>query len=854
MTLTLNRYILAMDSVFILILLFIIISTILLRLKLKRRITSSIESIDKRGERIFTGLSERTLYLFSEYVEKLSRLYGLNLPLLTGLDDVWMGKFKRRPGKKNLKRLLNYAPEKALFDVMNGVIQKPKLKKLFDEWVVESGEFLVLRKIALSGNGRQFDGKKALEIFKDEIDSITEMMNDSLWQCRFFAASILVHKGGDSHVRILNEAMDDSRDEIRKLLINLFNPGDRTLMYGKLKSLFLNDPVYSVRKAAKKRIDRDFTDLYSVEPVKLSTIQKLHLIELLNTDSKVDENIGLDFIREKSSELKLYASRYLTGTGTLDRLFLEADLGDMNNFNRAFSLLGTAVAYGVTGFLKALEKTDKVDSLLIASRFLKEDGDRSLITNLLKKAAALYSGTPRDPYTEELYLNSLECACARGNDEALYLVNCELALNSCSETIQRKIIPLLPERGDWIFIPTLIKFLEDPDFQAREELMQTMLRFPPSMYVPELISVIRDESYGYLIKTSSLQILGRLRDTSGIQYILENLPLLSLDDAAEYAGYLFNNTPDFFNERAEFLLSSGDEKIRSRLIAALPRQELLFFLNTILSFLSDSSPAVRIASVKAAVASGNSKALDECLPLLHDPQEEVRMETAKAIGRYGLKKGIEQLKGLLFDPGETAGVKKAVLTGLAYGGTEESFDALAEKLYENGELIGETINALCSFNDDVYIRKLFQFLVDAPPKVHPHFMKVLYRLGRKAEIIAEKILSEKKSPLREYAVEFLDNSGLLETTARKLVHRDPEERYRAAEFLALVGSRKAYRYLITAAKDPSKEVRIEVIKAVDRLQSIEGNTVLEELKEDPDRKVRRYTVWALERAAAKEIK
>ena len=280
----------------------------------------------------------------------------------------------------------------------------------------------------------------------------------------------------------------------------------------------------------------------------------------------------------------------------------------------------------------------------------------------------------------------------------------------------------------------------------------------------------------------------------------------------------------------------------------------MFFLNTILSFLSDSSPAVRIASVKAAVASGNSNALDECLPLLHDPQEEVRMETAKTIGRYGLKKGIEQLKGLLFDPGETAGVKKAVLTGLAYGGTEESFDALAEKLYENGELIGETINALCSFNDDVYIRKLFQFLVTAPPKVHPHFMKVLYRLGRKAEIIAEKILLEKKSPLREYAVEFLDNSGLLETAARKLVHRDPEERYRAAEFLALVGSRKAYRYLMTAAKDPSKKVRIEVIKAVDRLQSIEGNTVLEELKEDPDRKVRRYTVWALERAAAREIK
>ncbi len=845
---------LIIDAVFIIILFFLVLSTVLIRLKLKRKITESAESKERRVEKIYTGLSGRTLYLFSEYIEKLSRLYALNLPLLTGLYNIWLKKFKKHPGRKNLKRILAYAPEKALFDIVNGVIRKPRLKKFFDEWVTESGEFMILRKTAISGNGRHFDGQKALALFKDDIEQISEMMSDPLWQCRFFAASILVHLKDNSQIRLLKEAVNDSREEIRILLINMFNPEDRDFMYGKLKDLFLNDPVYRVRKAAKERIDRDFADLYSVDPKNLALVQKLHLIELLNTNSKIDENIGLDFIKEKSSELQLYAARYLSGTGTLKRMFLEADLGDMENFERILSLLQTAVRYGVTDFLESAESAENPASLLIASRFLKDEGNRSLITPLLKKASAIYAGNPSDPHLEELYLNALSCACFRGNDESLKLVNNEIVSFCCSEKIQKAVIPLLPERGDWIFIPALINFLEDPEYPAREVLIKTILRFPPSMYVPELLSVIRDSSYGYLIKTSSLQILGRLKDKSGIQYILENLPLLSIKDAGEYAGYIFENTPDFFNERAELLLSSGDEKIRSRLIAALPKKEIFHFMDRIISALSDSSPAVRIAAVKAVAASGDSRAAEECFTLLHDPVEEVRIESAKALGREGRKNGIEHLKSLLFDSTETGGVKKAVIKGLAYGGSTEAFAVLTEKLYENNELIEETVEALCSFNDVDYIRKLFQLMVDAPPKVRPNFMKVLRKIGQKAEIIAGKILLEKESPLKEYAVEFLDNSGIVETTARRLSHRNPEERYRAAEFLSLVGSKKAYRSLVTAAKDPYKKVRIEVIKAVDKLNCPEGDAVLNELKEDPDKKVRKYTVWALERAAAREIK
>jgi len=57
----------------------------------------------------------------------------------------------------------------------------------------------------------------------------------------------------------------------------------------------------------------------------------------------------------------------------------------------------------------------------------------------------------------------------------------------------------------------------------------------------------------------------------------------------------------------------------------------------------------------------------------------------------------------------------------------------------------------------------------------------------------------------------------------------------------------AFRGLVTAAKDPDQEVRVCVVKALEKLDSDQGREILEKLKEDPDNRIRKYTLWALER-------
>jgi len=42
-------------------------------------------------------------------------------------------------------------------------------------------------------------------------------------------------------------------------------------------------------------------------------------------------------------------------------------------------------------------------------------------------------------------------------------------------------------------------------------------------------------------------------------------------------------------------------------------------------------------------------------------------------------------------------------------------------------------------------------------------------------------------------------------------------------------------------------VRVCVVKALEKLKSSKSHDILEELKKDPDNRIRKYTLWALER-------
>ena len=101
--------------------------------------------------------------------------------------------------------------------------------------------------------------------------------------------------------------------------------------------------------------------------------------------------------------------------------------------------------------------------------------------------------------------------------------------------------------------------------------------------------------------------------------------------------------------------------------------------------------------------------------------------------------------------------------------------------------------------------------------------------------------------------EILDRTGYVDICIKKLKHRKQKIRKEAAEDLILIGTVKSWHGLIYAVKDISREIRILSIRAMEKLRNDDSENILESLKKDPDKKVRKYTLWALEKINAGKL-
>ncbi len=794
------------------------------------------------------------ILFFSSYIEKISISYGRNLPVLMGIDNIWVKQIKNHPGKNKIKKLLKYSPDKNLFTVLKAALGKNNLQPILTEWMDKSGEFMVLRKIAVSGKGESFDGEKALLFFHDNMGEITEMMGDYDWRSRYFAINILVHSSERSAEEAVWESFKDPSILVRTTAVKLFITEKREKLYSILLSLVLNDPSFEVRNAARIRINRDLEDLYNVKPMELEITQQLHLIELLNPESKQDENIAIEFMKSGNKELELYASRFLTNNGTLKRLFQTADPGYAKGFEDTFGLLMVAVEVSCTTFID-LNSNISTGSILLASRILSKNGNRNIITDLVQKVFSITRGKEAiNPY-REIYVNSIECVCKRGNDEALKLLNAEIFRRRYDEQFQEWILKKIPYNHENIFASTLMGFLKDENYPAKGPLRGALSKFPPSSTLPEIISILRSDQKQRTreIRIEGLKLLGSLKLPHCTQYILENLSILPLNEAKEFSSLLNSNSIDTFRDKVRNIISFGDSTSMAHLIAALPESECRFFLPDIKNALKNNNPEVRIAAVWALRDYNKGEFLSSCFKLLLDPVEKVREEVGKTLGEMASKETITVLKEALFDANESLPVKSAVLNGLAVSGSREAAEIILLKMEENIELSEECTRALSCKNKKSEIKMILKFMDGTTPVIRNKIIKAFRGMGPDAELFLEELLSTGDQILHKHITAILEDSGLVDLRIRQLSHRNPETRKTAAAFLLKTGTKAAYRGIIMAAKDPDEEIRIMVVKALDVLNSPRGLPILEELKNDPAKRVKRYTLWALERYEAKKL-
>jgi HEAT repeat protein len=292
----------------------------------------------------------------------------------------------------------------------------------------------------------------------------------------------------------------------------------------------------------------------------------------------------------------------------------------------------------------------------------------------------------------------------------------------------------------------------------------------------------------------------------------------------------------------------------------LPATKNENFIKEIRSSLKDFDPDVRVSAIKALLGFGEIKLLNQETSMLHDPVERVRFATAEVIARHGNAAALEILKNILADQNETDLVKAGVIAGLGQAtnaegisilvsvldstGSTDSSDSSAYSTAEFRELAEKALTKRTSKRD---ISRLIEIFKDAEPQLRDKLIPVFKGMGKEAEPSILEILKDEVASFKPYLVRILEETGYVEETKRKLSHRDVEVRREAAMLLSLLDTLPAFRGLVLAAKDPDQEVRVCVVKALEKLKSSQSVEILEKLKSDPDSRIRKYTFWALER-------
>ncbi|MBN2875747.1 MAG: HEAT repeat domain-containing protein [Spirochaetales bacterium] len=768
----------------------------------------------------------------------------------------WLEAVRSSGSRVAAARLLEFAPELGLFDVFFAALRHAGIKKVLLSWLGAQGETFALRRIALSGPGRAFDGASARLLLSERLDEVREMLGDPEWSVRAMAVRILSGDESERSMKGVSDSLGDPHPLVRRLALESPLAGEREALYQTVYGLFTKDTSLEVRRAAKARIIAEFPDLYEPDTESLGPEETIHVLELLDTSSQRDEEIAFHFLETGAPEQALAAAEHLQLRGSLKPLLEEAKPGDSKDFERRVSLLSTAASYQVFGFLRSVETVDSDGAFEAAARVLEHAGDRQLITVLARRWFERMGPAPYPAGTVDVYKAVLAAISARGDEDACGVLATELLARRNDPELEKLALRATTDAAKQCVFPTLAELFGDPAFKLRDELREALARQEPELVVPFALSFLRADRAGTprVLRRDAVILAGALKLSWAVQRTLETLPAMDAEEIAALAPVIVGIDAKVFKSKARYILDGVDAPSRAAILAALPATGDRSFMADVKSSLRDADPDVRAAAVRALASFQEDKALTTGgLDLLRDPVERVRVEAASALAEASGSAVTGRLAEVLADANEVDEVKASLIRGLGKATTPTSLDLLIDELGTREDWVDELGEALSQRRSRSDLTRIFERFKDATGELKPRIAASISAMGKPGEDALVALLEEDIVSLKPFIVEALESLGYVEARIRELKHRDPITRRQAAAALALVGSRAAYRGIVLAARDPDIDVRVSVTRALERLAGPEGEAMLTELTADPDARVRKYTLWAMERVKAKAL-
>ena len=842
----------------------------------KSRLRSIIDAQDKAQTMEAIKNFERhypaeRLMRHSRRMERYSRQMGPQVVRETGLADKWVQKLTQSalPRAVDMRRVLLYCPPSFLFKAFFAATQHPRLQSVFVTWMQNEGEEKVIRLLAESCRGENFDAAFGTMFLEKNGALLRELTGEPEWNARYFAYRILLLDKETLTERSLEDGLMDPHPLIRKIVTES-TAFDQDKTWGILWDKLIHDPVFEVREIARNRITKEFMDRYSPKDADLNKEETARVLELLDPNCQEDLNFAMASLESADMQLRYHAAAFLEKCGVLASLLAKNTLEDPGTMEHSVSLLQKAVDVHVSGFLVDYPSGDGAPLLAAARLLTGPGGTQENICDLAKKVFAFFTGKKLDPSTIDIYTKTLEALDNNGNHKAFEILGEELSRRENDRSYLDVLLPRIPKRAQVLLSSILFRFLQSASFQARDELVQILGTFHPDIILPKVFQILNGSRADnpHIVRISALKVMGHLHLPFCLQRVLESLPTLTMDNTAdaarkkflqgeipldeteEFARLIAKYPVDMFEEKTRSLLASPDARIRASLITILPIIKNTHFQKEIRAALKDVDPDVRVAAIKALLGFGEIKLLNQETSMLRDPIERVRFTTAEVIAKHGNAAAMEILKSILADANETDVVKIGVITGMGQAVCPKSLKMLVSVLDTQSEFRANTELSLAMRVAKRDITQLIEIFRDAEPQLREKLIPVFRAQGKKAEPQILEILKDEVASFKPYLVKILEETGYIDEAKRRLSNRNVEVRREAAMMLSLMDTLPAFRGLVIAAKDPDQEVRVCVVKALEKLKSSDGQEILEKLKQDPDNRIRKYTHWALERLAS----
>jgi len=789
------------------------------------------------------------LMRYSRRMERYSRQMGPQVVRETGLADKWVQKLTRvLPSAADVRRVLLYCPDSYLFKAFIAASLHLRVRRYFFKWMRSEGEEKIIRRLAETCRGEDFDPAFCANLMEPHAALLRELTNEPEWFSRYFAYKILILYKDELTLKILEEGLMDPHPLVRKIITNSFT-ADKDKVWNVLWDKLIHDPVYEVRETAHKRIAKEYAGNYSLNDKSLNAEETARVLEQLDPDGQEDRSFAMAALENPDMELRYHAAAFLDKHGILTTFFAKNTMDDRNGIEHTVNILKKALEVNVSGFLRDYHAGDGAPLLAAARLLCGTGGTQEDICYLEKKVFAFLNDKRIDNAYGEIYARTLEAVSLKGNVKALEILAEELSRRENNKVFLDYLLPLIPRSCEAMFAPLLFRFVQNKDFPAREKLEKLLGTFSPNIILPEVLRILNGNRADnpHTVRISALKIFGRLQLSFCLQRILESLPTLRPAEIEEFAALVATYPEDVFAQKVNMLLASPDAQIRASIITLLPMTKNESFLKEIRASLKDVDPDVRVAAIKALLGFGEVKLLNQETSMLRDPVERVRLATAEVIAQYGNAAAMEVLKNIVNDEHEIDIVKIGVIMGLGQSKGEEGISILTDILASEGELQEYAAKALVMRVSKRDITQLTEIFKEAEPPLREKLIPVFKAQGKEAEPRILEILKEEVASIKPYLVKILEETGYVDRQKKRLSHRNVEERREAAEQLSLLDTLSAFRGLVMAAKDPDQEVRVCVVKALEKLKGAKSKKILDELKNDPDSRIRKYTYWALER-------